>query len=68
MARRYDGLVYRAFIRETIYPKALQMHLDSKIELMDHTKTGASWSDFLEEADAICWKMRIGGTISAAHV
>ena len=56
MARRYDGLVYLAFIRETIYPKALQMHLDSKVELMTHTKTGASWSNFLEEADAICWK------------
>ena len=38
MARQYDGLVYFAFIRETIYPKALQMHLESKIELMAHTK------------------------------
>ena len=36
MARRYDGLVYLIFTRETIYPKALQMHLDSKIELMSH--------------------------------
>jgi hypothetical protein len=63
MARRYDGLVYLACIRETIYPKALQMHLDSKIELMSLTKKGDSWSDFLEEADAICWKIRIGGTV-----
>ena len=39
------------------------MHLDSKFELMAHTKTGDSWSAFLEEADAICWQMRIGDTV-----
>lgn len=63
MACRYDGLVYLACIRETIYPKALQMHLNSKMELMTLTKTGDSWSAYLEEADKICWRMRIGGPV-----
>ena len=58
MVRRYDRLVYLAFIRETIYPKSLQMHFDRKSELMNHKKmAGTTWSDFLEEADALCWKM-----------
>ena len=64
MARQYNGLVYRAFIREKIYPKSLQMHFDSKLELMDHKKSGGeTWSAFLEDADALCWQMRIGGTV-----
>ena len=51
MAHRYDGLVYLTFIRETVYPKSLQIYLDSKTELMSHKKSGGvTWSDFLKEA------------------
>ena len=64
MVRRYDGLVYLVFIREIIYPKALQMNFDRKSELLNHKKTArTAWLSFLEGADALCWQMRIGGTV-----
>ena len=64
MACQYDGLVYLVFIREIIYLKALQMHFDSKSELLNHKKAaGTSWSIFLEGANALCWQIRIFGTV-----